>query len=164
VAAVLIAWPAATSPLGDALAVLGGVAGLVLLAGLLFGYPPAIAWALAGLGLEFVLSLYARHVRLDLASVFFAGGLLVTAELAYWSLQFVDSEGESVITADSSALFRRGSTIAGLCLGSVSLAILLYLVALSPFGGSLFLTAVGVAATVAALGIVSLSGNGRGPG
>jgi Pyruvate/2-oxoacid:ferredoxin oxidoreductase gamma subunit len=148
-AAGLAAYAALVEP---ALGLLG-LAGLVLV--LL-----AVALGRAGLvapGLVVVLAGYATSVvvrdsaALEPAAPLVGGGLLVVAELAYWSVELRGKEPEERLV-----VFRRLATLVALTAGAVVLgAGVLAAAAALPLGGGLVWNVVGVAAAVAALAVIA---------
>jgi len=69
----------------------GAVAVVALLAALVLGWPRLVPLSLVLLGGAYALYLAVDDAPLDAAASVFAAGLLVTAELAYWSLEERDA-------------------------------------------------------------------------
>ncbi len=131
-------------------ALLGGV-GLVCLGGaVLSGAAPLAAWALAFLGGAYALALaLAGGNGVDPGAPLVAAGLLLAAELAFWS-----REARSR-TIDPGATIRRLGALGLLVLGSLGLGSLLLLPAGVGLEGGLALEAIGVTAAVTAVALVA---------
>jgi hypothetical protein len=126
------------------------VAALLLLVGLAAGWAGAIPWALGMLGGEYLVSLYVRGGSAATVAAIYGSGLLLLAELAYWSLERqTPSQDEAGLT------LRRALAAALLVLGSLGLGLLVAAVTQVSLTGSLLLTAVGVMAAAAALALVA---------
>jgi hypothetical protein len=80
------------------------VAVVALIAALVLGWPRLVPLSLVLLGGAYALYLAVDSPPLDVAASAFAAGLLVTAELAYWSLE----EREAVVAERGEALRRLG--------------------------------------------------------
>lgn len=89
VAAALVGWRVAASPTSGNAEVVGGVGGfgfaLLLLATLRF-LPDVLPWALGALAASYALGMPSGAGDVTQAAVF-GVGLLITAELAYWSYE-----------------------------------------------------------------------------
>jgi hypothetical protein len=143
-AAVLAAVPALQAP---SLLALGGAAVFVLVVGVTSGRAFAIPWAIAGLGAEYALAL--GNAGLDARVPLYAVSLLVTAELAYWSVQLRGA------AADEAGIAQR--RVIGLLLGATAaLLVCTTLVTLArvQLGGGLAAEAAGLAAAVGALALL----------
>lgn len=144
--AALVAYPLVGA--GDAippLAALGGAGLLLCAVGLGAVWPAALTAAVGLLAAEYVLSLYLRGTRLDLAAPVYGGCLFAWAELS-WLV--IDGQG------GESRWLARWFAVAGLALAAAALGWAFLIVSALPLAGSLAVTAVGVAATVAvALGV-----------
>jgi len=90
---------------------------LALLAALVLGWSPFVPLSLALLGALYATQLRVDHEPLDSAVAVFAAGLIVTAELGYWSLE----ERVRVETERGEAL-RRLAFVALLGVGSALVA------------------------------------------
>jgi hypothetical protein len=147
---VLVVAPALLANRANGLLPLGGIGLILLGAALWFGWPQGIPWAVAILGGEFVVALYVRSGSLDLAAAIYGAGLLLTAELAYWSVEArTRSDDETGLTV------RHGARVLMLCVGSLGVGLVGAAVARLRVEGSLALTAVAVGAAVAALTIAA---------
>lgn len=100
-----------------------------------------------------MISLYIRGDSLDVTAAVYGSGLLLVAELAYWSLGLTLSARDA-----AGVMARRAFAIASLVLGALGLGLAAATAALSPLSGSLLLTAIGVMATIAILGLVAYLG------
>jgi hypothetical protein len=80
------------------------VAVVALIAALVLGWPRLVPLSLVLLGGAYALYLAVDSPPLDVAASAFAAGLLVTAELAYWSLE----EREAVVAERGETLRRLG--------------------------------------------------------
>jgi hypothetical protein len=119
VAGALATWVAllADGPTRDGAAVAGGLAVLVLAVGLLLRVPTAVPAAIVLLGGEYALVLSIDSSTLDTRAAVVAAGLLVTAELSYWSLEL-----RAEITDEPGSYTRRLAVLALLALGALALA------------------------------------------
>ena len=140
------------SPVRGVIVLVGAVAFAVLLVSLLAGWSSGIAWTLALLAGEYALSLAAGtdEVVIDGAAPFFGGGLLVLAELGYWSLEL-----RTPGLQDRRLLLRRLTALVGLAVGSVLLGTFVVSVTAVPAGSGLLWDALGALAAVATLGILA---------
>lgn len=80
----------------------------VLVASLVFGRPGLVPLSLGLLGAIYALYLAVDDPPLDAEAPIFAAGLLVTAELAYWSLEERDA-----VRAERGETLRRVAVVAG---------------------------------------------------
>jgi len=127
------------------LTTLGGASLLLWAVGLGLIWPAALTAAVGLLAAEYLLSLYLEGTRLDLAAPVYGGCLFAWAELS-WLV--IDGQG------GDSRWLARWFTVAGLALAAAALGWAFLIVSALPLAGSLAITAVGVAATVAvALGV-----------
>jgi hypothetical protein len=153
-AAAPAALPAAagvTLAVGLALAPLAGRAGPVLLIGavavvlyvaaLALPWPGVLVWAVGLLGVEYLVSLELRAAPLDLAAPAHAAAWFLCAELGWLGLEA--RRGDRLWAG-------RALAIALLALAGSALGAVLLLAPAVPLGGGAPVTAVGVAAAVAA--------------
>jgi hypothetical protein len=119
VAGSLAAWLAlaAGGPTRSGALVAGSLAVLVLAAGLLLRTPTAVPAAIVLLGGEYALVLSLEDYSLDTRAAIAAAGLLVVAELAYWSLEL-----RAEITDEPGSYARRLAVLAVLALGALVLS------------------------------------------
>ena len=120
----------------------------MLLAGLVFRFPLAIPWAVV-LSVTDYMTGRAHGHRVDGWAPAIGGALLLAAELAAWSI-----DHDRRLVSELSVVVRRAATVATL----VAVAVLVGFVLVGASGVSggtdLVVTAVGVAAAVAAVGVV----------
>ena len=125
---------------------------VVLAAAVLLAWPSGIAWALALLGTSYATALAGRgEVPVDAAAPLYAGGLLLVAELSYWSLELRGSRRE-----EPGAMLRRLVALTALASLSVAVGGFVVLVTAAPAGGGLAWDAIGIAAVAATLAIVAV--------
>jgi hypothetical protein len=146
-AAVLAVVAARSQP---ALLAVGGAGVFLLVVGLALGRSAAVPWAIAGLGVAYAATLEGE--QLDGRVPLYAAGLLVTAELAYWSLRLRRAARD-----ESGMGLRR---VIGL-LVAVAVALvagtMLVAVAHVPLRGGLAVEAVGIAAAIGAMATLLLA-------
>ena len=143
--------PAAMTHHAPALLALGGGATTLLGAVLVLGRAGGIPWALVILGGEFIISLYVRGGALDLTAAVYGPALLLTAELAYWSL-----EQRTRSVEEPGLAWRRARATALLIACTLSVGLLEAVIADLPVSGSLALLAAGLGAAVLSFGLVAL--------
>jgi hypothetical protein len=148
----LALYPAATSERFGELVAVPAVAGLcALAAAVLFAWPSGIAWALALLGTAYACSLAAADTdTVDAAAPLYAGGLLLVAELAYWSLELRGARHD-----EPGALLGRLVALTALASLSVAVGGFVVLVTAAPAGSGLAWDALGITAVAATLAIVA---------
>ena len=116
------------------------------MAAIVLGWPTLVAASLVLLGGMYGAELAIDDAPLDAATPFFAGGLLLVAELAYWAI-----EEREPISTDPGENLRRLAFVALLGLGALlTAALLLALVDVTRAGG-LAIDLIGAAAAAAAL-------------
>lgn len=131
---------------------------LVLLAALVHGLAPLVPAALLGLGGLYAAQLAVDDAPLDLAAPLFAGGLLVTAELAFWALD----ERERVAAPRGEGA-RRLAYVAALGVGAVALASALLVLVDAVRARGLALDLAGAASAAAVLLLVLVLARRRDP-
>ena len=125
---------------------------VVLAVSLWLGWASGVAWTLALLAAEYALALSLREddAGVDAAAPFYAAGLLLTAELAYWSIELrVPGRVDAALT------LRRLATLAVVALGSVAVGTVAVSATAVPLGSALLWDALGAAAAVATLAILA---------
>jgi hypothetical protein len=129
-----------------------GLFALVVLGGsLLLGLTSGIAWTLLLLAAEYAAALAARGgSELDAGAPLVGAGLLVLAELAYWSLELRGPGYE-----ERRVVARRLGALGVLAFLSVLLGAFVVVLTAAPLGGGLAWDAVGVAAAAGTLAIVA---------
>jgi hypothetical protein len=137
----------------DAAAVLplGALALAVLGASLAAGWASGIAWTLALVGAAYAAALAARGAdSVDAAAPLVGAGLLLLAELAYWSVELRGPGYE-----ERRVVARRLGALTALAFLSVVLGAFVVVLTAAPLGGGLAWDAVGVAAAAGTLAIVA---------
>jgi hypothetical protein len=132
-------------------AALGTLGVALLLLSLAAGWPSLLPWAVVALASAYASGLAVRDDPgvADGGAPLYGAGLLLVAELGYWSLDLRGSGRE-----ERRLLLRRAAALAALAFASVVLgAIVLSLTAVE-LGGGVVLDAVGVAAAAAALVLI----------
>jgi hypothetical protein len=125
---------------------------LALVAALVLAWPSLVPGALVLLGAAYATQLAVDDAPLDARAPLFAAGLLVTAELAYWSLE----EREDV-QADPGDALRRAGFVALLALGMLAVGAALLAVTDAMRAGGLAVDLLGAAAAAAVLVVVVLA-------
>ncbi|MBA2359305.1 MAG: hypothetical protein H0V84_12865 [Actinobacteria bacterium] len=126
-----------------------GVAGLLLVsAALAAGMIGLLPWGVASLGGEYVAWLLVRGGEVDDRAPLYAGGLLLVAELGYWSL-----EHRGVAVSETPLTVRRLLTVALAVSCSVVLGAALLGASAVELGGGVVLELAGV---LGALGVLAL--------
>jgi hypothetical protein len=110
------------------------------------GRAALLAWALAGLGFEYVAGLLARSAPLDEAAPVFAAALLVVGELAYLSLEL-----RRTPAVQDGGLVRRLFAIISLAAATLGVGALYEAAATLPLLGGTLVPVLGVGAAVAAV-------------
>lgn len=129
----------------------GLVAMTVLLASLVGGWSSGIAWTLVLLAVAYAGALaLADDGTVDAAAPLYGAGLLVLAELSYWSVELRGLGRE-----EGRVVLRRLGALGVLTCASVLLGALVVVVTAAPLGGGLLWDAIGVAAAAATLAIVA---------
>jgi hypothetical protein len=121
-------------------------------AGIVLGWSHLLPVALVALGGLYGLQLTVDDAGLDVATPLVALGLIVTAELAYWSLEEqVRAEGEA------GESIRRVAYVAALALGAFTIASLLLALVDVVRTGGLAIDLLGAAAAVGAVALVVIA-------
>jgi hypothetical protein len=148
-AAAFAAYPAAQDidlqPLAFAL---GTVALVLLAAGLTIRSSGTLGWSLAALLAEYAVLFRAEGRSLDELTPVYAAGLLLVAELAFWTI-----EPRVSTWADPGLLERRLAFLVSACAGAAFVAALVLVIAAAGGGG----VAVDAAGAAAAVGILALT-------
>ena len=137
-------------------AAFAAVALVLLVPGLAGGWHGFVNVALVALGGEYAVRFATEDRGLDAWTPLYAGGFVLLAELAHWSL-----ERRVAAWAVPALLPRRLAVLAATVAGSTALAALVLVAAGAPAPGGVGLEAVGVAAAVLALGVVALLARSR---
>lgn len=142
-----------TAPDPRAPAILAGAAGIVVLGvGLVLGRPRPLPLGLALLGASYLVALLERPPGLDPLAPAFGAGLLLAAELAYWSL-----DARLPARRDPGLRLRRAVRVAGLVGAAFALdACVAVGAALGGLaGGGLLVSLLGMVAAVGTLGVAA---------
>jgi len=127
----------------------GGGAVLVLAAALVARSTDVLPWAVALGGAEYAAFLVIRSGTIDPYAPLYGAGLLLVAELAYWSVErHVPSRGEGLTG-------RRASLVLAASLAAGGLGGLILTMAELSVNGGLALEILGVAAAVGALAVLA---------
>jgi hypothetical protein len=140
-----------TAVLEGAAATLGVLGMALLAAGLLRSAAALVPWALALLGGGYAFALVLADGDLDARAGFVAAGLLLTGELAYWSI-----EARGWPREDSAAARARVAGIVILALAAATVGTLLVAAGAAAPAGVGFVQAVGVLGAVGALFTLAL--------
>jgi len=122
---------------------------LTLVTALVLGWPSLLTASLLLLGGLYGAQLALDDPALDGAAPFFAAGLLVTAELGYWSLEERDA-----VKDDPGESFRRAAFVALLALGALIAGSLLLILTDGVRAGGLAVDLLGAVAAGAVLLVV----------
>ena len=131
---------------------LGAVAFVALVAALVLGWSLLIPLSLVLLGAAYATHLGLDDPSLDASAPLFGAGLLLTAELAYWSLEELDR----VASAPGESL-RRFGLLVSLAFATLVAAAGLFAVADLARTGGLAIDVLGAAAAAATLVVVVLA-------
>lgn len=143
-AAILAIYPAVIAPAGGSLLALGVPAISLLILSLSLRWAGGIPWAVAGLGIEYGISLHLRQgATVDPSTAFYGAALLLTAELAYWSLA-----SPSRARLGGEVVERRMLLTIVLLGGSMVVGLLLVLVTQISIPGSILWTVLGIVAAI----------------
>ena len=130
---------------------LAGLAVVLLAAGLAARSGPVLGWGLAALGGEYAVLFAAQSHALDELTPLYAGAFFLVAELAFWSI-----EPRVPAWSEPGLVDRRLAYLAAVSAGAAAVAGLVVIVAAASGGGGAALEAIGVAATIGALGLVAV--------
>ena len=125
---------------------------VVLALSLALGWASGVAWTLALLAGEYALGLTVGDGDdgVDAAAPFYAAGLLLLAELSYWSIELrVPGRVDGRLT------LRRLGALAGLALASIGLGTFVVAATAVSLSSGLLWDAIGAAAAVATLAILA---------
>lgn len=128
------------------LAVAGALATALLLLGLLFRWAGPLPWTYAVAGAEYAGFLFIQGNAIDGIAPLYGAGLLLSAELAYWSLEH---------SVPGSHPGRRASLVLAGCLAGGGIAGLVLTASEASVHGGLALEVLGVAAAVAVLALIA---------
>jgi hypothetical protein len=128
-----------------------GAAGVAAIAAGVVRFPSLLPWGLALLGAEYACALAVAGRGVDGRAPLVAAGLVLAAELAYWSL-----EARTRVAEEPQLARRRLALILVVAAGSAAAAAAVVAAASLPYGGGLAWDALGVAAATAALATVAV--------
>jgi hypothetical protein len=131
--------------------VVGGVAVALLGAGIVLGNAIVVTGAVALMGGEFLVSLYARDTTAGFAAAAYGAGLLLVSELAHLA-----SDLGMRHRGGSDVLRRRATAIAALVIASLTAALLAAAISQAAIPGSLALTVIGIGGVLAAIAMVAI--------
>ena len=131
--------------------ILGGAALVSLCVGLAARWSAALAVGITFLGAEQAVRLATGPSSVDPWTPVYAAGLLLTAELAWWSI-----EDRVPAWSQPFIVLRRLLVIVGLCAAGAALAAMIVVAAGAPLEGGVGLELVGVVAAVAAVAVVAV--------
>jgi hypothetical protein len=129
---------------------------IVLAAGLALRWSAALAGGMVVLGAEQAVRLATGPTALDPWTPLYAGGFLLVAELAWWSI-----EPRVPAFAEEGLALRRLLTVGVACAGGSALAAVVVLAAGAPLRGGVGLELVGVLAAAGALAVVATVARSR---
>jgi hypothetical protein len=135
----------------ETLLLAGGVALAVLLAGLLLRWSAALAVGVALLGAQQATRLALGPEAVDEATPLVATGLLLVAELAWWSV-----EPRVPAWTQGGVLVRRLGTLVLSCAAALFVSALVVVAGGAPVSGGTALELVGVVAAAGALAVLAL--------
>jgi hypothetical protein len=151
-AAGLAAYPAVQDIRLHWVAVGLGAAGLATLtAGLLVRSGHVLGWGLAALGAEYAVHFAAEGRVFDAVTPVYAAGLILVAELAFWSI-----ESRVAAWSEPGLVERRLAYVAATAVGAAVVAALALVVAAASRGGGLVLEAAGVASAIAVVMLLAV--------
>ncbi|HEU5065629.1 MAG TPA: hypothetical protein VFT86_07035 [Gaiellaceae bacterium] len=131
---------------------LGGAALALLAFGLLVRWPGALGLGLAALGSEYAVLFAAEGSTLDRLTPVYAAGLLLVAELAFWSI-----ERRVPAWSEPTALEWRLARLGAACVGAAGVASLATVsAAAATGGGGVVLEGFGVGAAIGSVVILAL--------
>jgi len=133
-----------------------GALGVLLAAGAAWRYPSLVGGAVAVLATEYGVSLYHQRELVDARAPLLAAGLLLLAELAFWS-----AESHGALRDDRGVVVHRLAVLAVLALAAVALAALVLIAAELPLEGPVARLALGVAAASTVIALIAALSRGR---
>lgn len=137
------------SPHQHLLLAIGGASLLALVVGLSLRWSAALACSVAALGAQQAVRLALGPDAVDPWAPLYAGGMLLGAELAWWSI-----EPRVPVSAEPGLATRRLASVLVVCACGSVLAALVVLAAGAPLSGGVALELVGVLAAAGALAVV----------
>jgi hypothetical protein len=136
--------------LGPLVGAVGLAAVLLLVLALVSRKDGFLPWVFALAGAEYAAFLVIRESSIDGFAPIYAAGLLLVAELAYWSI-----ERRVPALPGEGLTFRRGSLVLAACVAAGGVGGLILAMAELSVRGGLWLEALGVAAAVGAIALLA---------
>jgi hypothetical protein len=133
-----------------------GALGVLLAAGAAWRYPSLGGGAVAVLATEYGLSLYHQRELVDARAPLFAAGLLLLAELAFWS-----AESHGSLRDDRRVVVHRLGVLAVVALATVAFGALILIAAELPLEGPVARLGLGVAAASTVIALIAALSRGR---
>jgi hypothetical protein len=128
-----------------------GLAAVIFLAAALAGrFEGLLPWALVLAGAAYAAFLVIRGSTIDAYAPIYGAGLLLVAELAYWSM-----EHRRASPPHEGLAVRRGTLVLAGCVGAGGVAGLILAMAELSISGGLWLEALGVAAAVGSVALLA---------
>ena len=152
-AVVLASYPIGVgADVWQAPAALGGAAVAAVALSVWRGWTSGVAWTIALLVGEYALALSVRDgdELVDARAPFYAAGLLLLAEVAYWSIDLRVAGRE-----DAALMLRRVGALTGLALVSVAVGTFVIAASAVSLSSGLLWDAIGGAAAVATLAVLA---------
>ncbi|HVS86307.1 MAG TPA: hypothetical protein VHD91_11810 [Gaiellaceae bacterium] len=148
---------ARSGELGGAVLALASIGGVLLLLTLWKGWLELLVWAIATGGAAYTATLFVDYHGADGAAPLVAAALLLTGELAAWSL-----DARWRVGAEAAVLRRRALALGALVVAGLAASAMVVALSGVDAGGGLLLTTLGAASAVCAVGIsVVLLARGR---
>jgi hypothetical protein len=130
-------------PFAPLLATIGVLGALLLVAALVLRWDELLPWSVVLLGTAYAVAIAAHGAEIDEAAPLVGAGLLLSSELATWSL-----DERWAIAAERAVVLSRTGAIALLGLVSVMVSGIVLALAAAPVGSGLGWTILGAAAAV----------------
>lgn len=150
----VVAYAASREPtLGPVISTIGLFGGVLLLSVLVRGHDDLLGWALALGGVAYTIALVVHGTHVDEAAPLIGAELLVSGELATWSL-----DERRPIARAHGLLAARAGGVAVLALAGLAAAALVVSLAAAPVGNGLVWTLFGSAAAVLVIAVAARVG------
>jgi hypothetical protein len=138
------------STLAPVIVTLGALGVLMLAFVLVRRVTELLGWALLLGGAAYAIALLVHGRSVDEAAPLVAAGLLLSSELAAWSL-----DARWPVAADRAVVLSRATALAGLCLAGLAAGALVVGLAAAPVGGGVAWTTLGAVAAVLVVGVAA---------
>jgi hypothetical protein len=140
----LVAYVASRQPpIAPLLGTIGGMGALLLVSALVWHWEDVLPWALVVLAIAYAVAIAAHGAEIDEAAPLVGAGLLLSSELATWSL-----DERWLIAAERAVVLSRATAIALLVLAGGAVSAIVIALAAAPVGGGLGWTVLGAGAAV----------------